>query len=536
MAQTQTSTSQTRFPESLLEKSASTNLKRFWSVSGWRLDVLCIAGIVGLIGIYKWLALADYDAPPGPDPGNWLRMAHAVVGERSQAAETTYPPVLPALLRFLLLFFEPLFAVKLLGVAVSTLPAAPVFMILRRHLSAGFAAALAATAVLTGYQEETFSWGGYSQLLSVAFLLFALYALDSWLSSSRRSDLWLSAACTALAVGTSHLVAASLVPILGLYWLMAGPLRMSIRGHEDVSGFKTWAAMVVGLCLFAAPWYIYMAFLTAGGATPVREELWALSAYKFVFRESQLFWLVLFGASIALAFIGKDSRLVSLRRLFGCLLFGSLIAFAISGEARYLQIAQLGIIFSVGYVIACADGLLECLEGGYAKRAGWAVLACTTAAFVYAVAIPGDNRLHLATTYYRTVDTPAKDALDYLRTGTPPRSVIIAGTNQRGMPYGWWIEGYAQRPTLIDMDPDLLFFSNERRQVEMVRRMLDPGTPDPELRQLLEAYRVGYVFIDRDTGAQYEALLSRLEHCVVFDNERFTVARLGTDGAGCDGS
>ena len=176
---------------------------------------------------------------------------------------------------------------------------------------------------------------------------------------------------------------------------------------------------------------------------------------------------------------------------------------------------------------------IAALSSSPARGLGWIALGCLTTVIFWTIASSGNDRLHDATTYYRTVDEPAHQALRYLRTETDRGSIVLAGTNARGMPYGWWIEGYAERATLIEMNPDLLFFTTERAQVEVVRRMLDPETSDQDLRRLLTAYEVGYVFIDRNAGARYEALLSRVEHCVVFENESYSIARLGPADGSC---
>ena len=491
------------------------------------LDVLLVITVVVILGLYKWSALADFEAPPGGDPGNWLRLAHALVGEGARSAEITYPPVLPAVLRVLMVPFDALLAVKLMGIGVSVAPVVPVFLLVRRHMPAIFAAPLALTASLAGFQEEALAWGGYTQLLAVTFLLFSMYCLDSWFISLRRRDMWLSACFTALAIGTSHLVALNVLVVLALYWLLAGPLRLGQGTFVAFKSFKSWLIATCSLSMLFSPWYIYMAILTAGGATPVKRGVFDHITYAHVFQEGQGFWLGLLALSAGLTFVDlKDSGLNALRRTAASLFWGSFLVFAVSGETRHLQITQVAMILFLALLVAKLIGAARSLNSRHAHQAAMLGALAFVVAFLVAVAIPGDKRLNSSIEYYQAVEPRSIEAFDFLRLETPVDSVVVAGTSPIGVPYGWWIEGYSQRKTLTEMDPLLLFYKNEREQVYAVRHLLDPTTPAVEVKEILDSKHITHLFIDRDNNLLFKALLARIDTCPVFDNGRYVILEI----------
>ncbi|MEJ5328127.1 MAG: hypothetical protein WHU54_07765 [Candidatus Bathyarchaeia archaeon] len=69
---------------------------------------------------------------------------------------------------------------------------------------------------------------------------------------------------------------------------------------------------------------------------------------------------------------------------------------------------------------------------------------------------------------YYQVMTPQKfDAIRWIKANTPCNSVFVASAE-----YGWWISGFAQRPTLSAVDPQYLILARELEPAEVARNLL----------------------------------------------------------------
>ncbi|MFQ5860789.1 MAG: hypothetical protein ACE5IG_04465, partial [Dehalococcoidia bacterium] len=243
--------------------------------------VLC-----GLVMLYLLGLLTRAGAPSGSDPGNWLAFSHELFGERVKAAAATYPPVAPALVKWLSLFFPPLVSVSILGAATSVLIGIPFFLLV--HQRAGILWALLFTpgVLFLGYSMEMLAWGGYPQLLSQALLLFTLYWLGKGLLENRRLFLVLGAASASLSVGTSTfgVVFLGVAVPLSLLFLVTQE-RLHVRKVALQVG--VWGALVVGMSLVFLPFYLNTIELQEGRAWNPHGYSLATSpaAFAYVFQE-----------------------------------------------------------------------------------------------------------------------------------------------------------------------------------------------------------------------------------------------------------
>jgi hypothetical protein len=72
-----------------------------------------------------------------------------------------------------------------------------------------------------------------------------------------------------------------------------------------------------------------------------------------------------------------------------------------------------------------------------------------------------------ATDYYRVM-TPLKyDAINWIKSNTPENSVFVADSA-----LGWWVSGFAQRPTLSAANPQFLILAHEIEAAEAARNLL----------------------------------------------------------------
>ncbi|MGD6851940.1 MAG: hypothetical protein ACQCN6_07780 [Candidatus Bathyarchaeia archaeon] len=69
--------------------------------------------------------------------------------------------------------------------------------------------------------------------------------------------------------------------------------------------------------------------------------------------------------------------------------------------------------------------------------------------------------------YYQTMNNEGWDALQWIKTSTPQGSVIVSDAL-----YGWWLGGFAQRPTLSAVSPEYLTVKREVDNASFARNLM----------------------------------------------------------------
>jgi hypothetical protein len=70
--------------------------------------------------------------------------------------------------------------------------------------------------------------------------------------------------------------------------------------------------------------------------------------------------------------------------------------------------------------------------------------------------------------FYQVMDNPGWDAIQWVKNNTPANSVFVSDAL-----YGWWLGGFAQRPTLSAVDPQYLSLDREFNGTQFARNLLD---------------------------------------------------------------
>ncbi len=68
---------------------------------------------------------------------------------------------------------------------------------------------------------------------------------------------------------------------------------------------------------------------------------------------------------------------------------------------------------------------------------------------------------------YQVMTQPGYEAIQWIRSNTPVGSVCVADAN-----YGWWLSGFAQRPTLSAVDPQYLILTREFEPAKVATKLL----------------------------------------------------------------
>lgn len=495
------------------------------------LDPARYALLAVLIGVaaYRFSMLAGEAAPPGADPGNWLAFTHGLFGNSVKAADSVYFPVVPVLLKLLLAFLPTLMATKVLGVLASVAMGIPFYLIVRRACSPLLSAGLTLAFLLTGYQEETLTFGGYPQLLALTFLLLTVYWLTDGLLSGARRPLLLAAASTALVAGTHHFTLVLMAPVLLILGVaLFAQQRPAVRPFLRSAG--VWALASAVFTLPFLPWYVNFLVLMEGN--PSNANGFSLldvdGITSYVFGENRSFWLALVLVAIVLPFVPRfGERARRLRPAVLALLGGSFVAFLLTSEVRIAQLVEAGAVLSLGLPAAAVEEHLARTQVAITVRQVERLsLGLAAAALLMVVATSGHVRFGDGLARYHIVDSSALDALDWLREQTPPGTLVMANESPSRVSYAWWVEGYAERPTYSLIVPDFLSFAEEKEQSMLASRLIDEATPPSEVEAILRETGIKYVFLDKRTGGRFESLLSKTTYELSLENDNFAVVHL----------
>jgi hypothetical protein len=500
------------------------------------LDPTRYALLAVLVGVatYRFVVLADEAAPPGADPGNWLAFTHQLFGASVKAADSLYFPVAPVLLKVLLAFLPTLTATKVLGVGASVLMGVPFYLILRRGCSPLFSAGLTLTFLLTGYQGETLSFGGYPQLLATTFLLLTVYWLMDGLISGARRPLLLAAVSTALVAGTHHftllLMAPTLLALGAVLFIQERPSTRALLRNAGV-----WALASAVFTLPFLPWYVsFLSLIQGNPANANGFSVWDVDGVTaYVFEENRSFWVTFLLVAPALSLVPLFSdKAARVRPAALAILGGSLAGFLLTSEIRTAQLVEAGVVLSLGLPVAAVEQHLARTRVQVTFRQVERLsLGLAVAGLLVVVGTSGHERFSNALLRYQIVDASAVEALDWLREQTPPGTRVVANESTGRVSYAWWVEGYAERPTYSLIEPDYLSFAEEKEQAALATRLVGEETPPSEVEAILRETGIEYIFLDKRTGGRFEPLLSKTAFQLSLENEHFAIVHLSQASA-----
>jgi hypothetical protein len=81
---------------------------------------------------------------------------------------------------------------------------------------------------------------------------------------------------------------------------------------------------------------------------------------------------------------------------------------------------------------------------------------------------PSQNVGETIQSFYQYMDNPGWEAIQWIKENTPTNSVFVSDAH-----YGWWLGGFAQRPTLSAVDPQYLSSARELSPAKNASNLLD---------------------------------------------------------------
>jgi hypothetical protein len=207
---------------------------------------------------------------------------------------------------------------------------------------------------------------------------------------------------------------------------------------------------------------------------------------------------------------------------------GAAVFYVATHEVRIFQMMQIGVLTLLGVAGGKVEDYLSEKKFSFTvRRVGYATYGMGLAALLILFAMNGMRHFDGAVNRYMGVDADAKEALDWVRTNTPEDARFLTGGGREGwVNYAWWVEGYGQRKSMGLLQPDFLAFREEREHAEVALRLVDTATTTAEARNLLEQYKIDYLFIYKPTGGEMQTLVNKIPVYLSHENGAFVVLRV----------
>ncbi|MEX2653097.1 MAG: hypothetical protein WD473_11725 [Acidimicrobiia bacterium] len=437
--------------------------------------------------------------PSGADGGNWLALAKRGLGTDAMSAETSYPPLFLALLGALLLLLDPILALTASALIAKTALVVGVYWC-TRTLGYGYATVTAAVVAVAGAQVEAYAWGGYPQLLATGIGLLAVFFLVRYLEDETRLHLWLGITGSILASST-HLLIGGLLPFVLLLAAIHRLYLADADRTEWIDGLKKALLVALpGLLLFLVFWWMSARLGVEPVVNPISLDRFA--GLRSIVRDAPIPWLLItltaVGAALWPHWPGAKGRTVSVGTSWAAAGLGF---FLITGEPRSLLLTQVGIALLAVVVIEAMFNRLRSRARSHdsmtSHRMAYRGMLILLISILSAIAAGGLSAYVNATNWYRVVDTPEINALRSLEMASEPGDLVIASKGHHGSPVGWWVEGYAERPTYTGVSVDFVAFEEERDQAEIANEVFSGQLSDSQIRSKLEAIGADFLLLDR---------------------------------------
>jgi hypothetical protein len=500
----------------------------FWARSGDIVLLFVLLAIlfvlhVGIPGI----------VPTGAEAGNWLALAREARGSDVTSANVTYPPLFPALIALLLSLGSPPMAALLAAALLAKASLMVAVYLTARTLGRIYAALAATLAAIVSAQM--YSWGGYPQLLGMAFGLLAVFLIVRFIDTQERRHLWLGLGLAAATLATHLLIGGLLAVAIGgatVLWLFVVGARKPVWAR----GLKIGGAAAGMTALGAlAAFFVWRGFGAESTLNPLGLSRW--DSVSYVFGDAPWLWGALFaGTVIVLARRYWPAHLAATLAVAAAWLMTSGVLFLLTGERSTLLISQIALIvlavlgFGVTRQRVVGPEPMPYMPRG-PRSLRHRLLLIVGISALSSLVVAGLTTYVAAAQEYRLVDHAELSALDRLNAEAGSGDLVVAARGSRDMPIGWWVEGYAELPTYAGHDPRWYAIGEEREQAQFANDIFSGALSDAETIEKLRSIGANYLVVDR-RGPDSAFLDSQLARSmrVVDDTSNLVIFETPADG------
>ena len=500
---------------------------------------LAAAGALLMIGLYRVVSLVIRGEPTGYDFGNWLFLGHQMLGHPLHgAASITYPPLVPVTASILTGIVGPLWANALLVGFGGVIPAAGVYVVARLANSRWAALPGIILLAATSSTGEAVAWGGAPQLIGFGAAVAALgFAVQLTRVRSLKTAVILGVLLL-LVAATSHLVFAQLVLTLVIAALIAVALNWRSFGAGTWTGRRGWMALMAVACaplLVLVPLYVTL-FSTVGqsfaGQQQAARGLASLDAFLanlwVVYRDVPWLWKSLLALTAATPLLFIRARTRNLLWVVTTAVVVSLLLQALaSSQDRLVYLAPIVVASAMTmWIDEIARGHVPLPEGRLAVAAVVLLVGVSAVGTWRGLQFFPKQRDF----YGALVPKGTIAGLSWLRANTPTRSLVLAAP-VNGAPFGWWVQGYGERPALVATEDQWLNFPAEKARAHVAVALLSISDPLGS-EALVDArhHHVSYLVIPWAWGGlsrrQLAVFRERSPRQVLFDNHAMVIIKV----------
>lgn len=398
----------------------------------------------------------------GLDTGNWLTLGHHWLGQGVSGSGSTYPPLVPVLAALLGYVASPMVILVVLGMLGSLVYAGAAALVLWHAKCGWWSVPLVLLLAAGTASGEAVAWGGIPQLIGLGLGLGVLYLAAELIIRPRPRPSWLLGVLTLALGATSHLLlavtaaAAALMLCLRLTWALPRPSRAGLR---QLAGAGLRALIP---CLLLVP--LYLQLLSTVGQSFAQRESGQDRADFFSAVDDVIRELPGLGRSVIVFCLLAPLLLWRERRRPLWLVTAALsvlltLLTGLSPEPRFAYVVPIQLVCALG-LIASAGPLTR--QPALRLTGIGLALSIVGTCIVHALTIfPGQVQY-----YGALVPQGTESALRALRSTTRTDDVVLVPP-VKGLPFGWWIEGYGKRAAYAGSSAEWLNFPRERERARV---------------------------------------------------------------------
>lgn len=504
---------------------APTRTARPWYLAG---DILFFAASVLVICLRLQPLLARH-APTGNDWGEWLLIGHAYLGMGLRSPGALEPPLVPLLAVGTAALLGPTVAFSALAAIGSAAPAAGLYIALR-PLGHGVRTALACCLLLLASSSaEQAAWGGLPELIGLGCMPPLLVSLAMNLDRPTRAWLVAFGVSLFLLFATTEIIAAEALPAILVVVALA--FLLTRRGHRARLARRLLPLTVAATpTVLLTPVYIHLLASTQIGFATNHSEVFTLAAkFTYMFREDPNLWKVCIAIAAftpVLAFSRRHSPDAATYQAGAGFVIASAAMAVCFANVRFFYLVPPAATFGVAL-------FLGSIRVRARDPSTWIVAGAFVAVLGVNLGFEGAGAFRLypqQVTFYGNLSLSPQllQAVEWLGRHSRAQDLVVV-SDLAGNPLGWWVEGLANRPALVDANPQLLYLKGQRRSAAQAQSIL-AAFPSPSAITRARRLGVSYIFIAR-ASAQYhpqqtQGFIERHPTLVAFSNEGALIIRV----------
>lgn len=416
-----------------------------------------------LFCMFFYIPLISVLFPPGGDVGHYLALSYAFEGVNIEGG-LNYQPLVPFIVFVVSKISSSvtilLALLKVLGVALLAFLGLSVYSLIKYFFEIdrmlpmiGFI-----LAVTTSLYVEAISWGGYPQLLGIAFAILAFRSLFAYLLNESKKNLLLTSLLVMLTAST-HLPSLvftiiSVIVIINIYFYHSRNFKGGVLSTIKI------VSCAILLSTPLVPIYYKMQMDYAPLILTITNFGNLFNVVRWIAISSIIPTVTGFSFIFVAVFHGKRF-LLSLPALIQILIASSLISALIVFLVSPVNAPERALFFgALGFVLFASFSIKFILDHTWRTRSN--IYTKLTVVTIVLVAVSANifssyGQHYAAVSWYSRLGDDDLDSFLWLAHNTEPEDRIITIYAREKVPplhltHGWWAEGISKRTAYVSME------------------------------------------------------------------------------------